>query len=226
MGSPFNFSKWFGKDKNAKESKGRNSEQLNNELLEAAQNNDVPRVKELLDAGADVNCQTQDGWTPLLKAAVHYVELTKILIEHGADPNIASNKGYTPLHRAAGHGNSTVVLALLDAEADVLAKDDFGQTPHKIALHEGRDEMADMLEFRMHLEASEAGKHRIFLEGKYRAVFTFAPPSNTDYHFVNATFTDGTVLNNAKVYHLSDLEIPADYVGKKLNALRILLDQP
>jgi hypothetical protein len=219
-------SSWFRKERLPQQPKQGKNPVFNNQLLEAAASNNIDLVGELLEKGADVNCQTDDGWTPLLKAAVHGSALTKLLLDKAADPEIATAKGYTPLHRAAGHGNHSVVLELLDAEADVLAKDDFGQNAHRMALLQGMHDMVDLLEFRMHKEAMLAGMPRIFLEGKFRAVFEFAPPSRADYHLVNVTFQDGTDLEKARVYFLSDLEVPQDYVNKKIKVLKILLDQP
>ena len=220
------FSNWFRKEGVPEKPKQGINPILNNQLLEAAASNNIDLAKELLEKGAQVNCQTDDGWTPLLKASVHGSALTKLLLEKGADPNIATAKGYTPLHRAAGHGNNSVVLELLDAEADVLTKDDFGQNAHRMALLQGMHDMVDLLEYRMHAEAREAGKPRIFLEGSFRAVFEFASPSRADYHLVNVTFKDGSVLEKAKVYFLSDLEVPQDYMNKKIKVIKVLLDQP
>ena len=49
-------------------------------------------VKFLIENGAQVNVQSQLGFTPLYMAAQeHFVDMVDYLIAQGADPNIACN---------------------------------------------------------------------------------------------------------------------------------------
>jgi ankyrin repeat protein len=63
-------------------------------------------VKELLEAGADVNQVTHYGWTPLLTATQnrHY-KIGAYLLDHGANPNIKNNGGWSPLYLATDNRN-------------------------------------------------------------------------------------------------------------------------
>jgi hypothetical protein len=53
---------------------------------------------ELIEAGADVNCRTPLGWTPIILIAMHgqkeAISLAKILIDHGADVGAVDKYGY------------------------------------------------------------------------------------------------------------------------------------
>jgi uncharacterized protein len=103
----------------------------------------------LLEQGADVNLPLDDtGETPLHAAlctadrAAHDLVL-KVLLANGADPNRATRasvetqafmrdcrtKGETPLHRAAAFGTEETVQMLLDAGANLEARDANGETP-------------------------------------------------------------------------------------------------
>jgi len=66
-----------------------------------------------------------------------------VLLGHGADPNRATNpavetggfmrdcrtRAETPLHRAAAFGTEDTIQLLLDAQADITAKDMNGDSP-------------------------------------------------------------------------------------------------
>ncbi len=63
-------------------------------------------AKILLDAGADVNQQSEYGWTALLVATQNrYYKLGAYLLQHGADPNIQNVGGWNPLYIATDNRN-------------------------------------------------------------------------------------------------------------------------
>jgi RNA polymerase sigma factor (sigma-70 family) len=101
-------------------------------LIRAAENNDVPMVELLLEAGATVDgtCGCTTGETALWAAAVSgHVAALDTLLQHGADPNRASGRGVTPLHAAAMRRNDEAVRVLVAAGADPEATDVNGRTP-------------------------------------------------------------------------------------------------
>jgi ankyrin repeat protein len=55
----------------------------------------------LLDAGADVNIQDEDGYTALhVSAFNNRIEITQVLIDAGADKSIPNNDGELPYELA------------------------------------------------------------------------------------------------------------------------------
>jgi hypothetical protein len=61
------------------------------ELFDAIELEDVPRVRVLLEEGLDLNVCLEGGATPLLLATVlGNLELVELLLEHGADPGLAA----------------------------------------------------------------------------------------------------------------------------------------
>ncbi|BAO99459.1 ankyrin repeat domain-containing protein [Wolbachia endosymbiont of Cimex lectularius] len=76
---------------------------LNTELLNAAKNGDIEKVKSLISEGADVNVVDKNGDTPLIWAATngHKETVETLLKVKGIDVNVKGQYGYTPLHSAA-----------------------------------------------------------------------------------------------------------------------------
>jgi len=75
-------------------------------LVFAAREGDVESARKLVEAGADVNQQTEYGWTPLLTAVNNRnYAVAKLLIENGADVNRANKGGWTPLYLATDNRN-------------------------------------------------------------------------------------------------------------------------
>lgn len=74
-------------------------------------------VRLLVEAGAPIDPQQQEGWTPL-HGAVHQgnVEMTTYLLAHGADPKLQNEKGKNAIGLAADGGNLEI-LKLLKGQA-------------------------------------------------------------------------------------------------------------
>jgi ankyrin repeat protein len=76
-------------------------EQLNNALINACDNNDLEKIKMLIDAGIDINFQDEIGNTALIHAASFAKkETVEFLLNNGADINIGTDYGWTPLMKA------------------------------------------------------------------------------------------------------------------------------
>jgi ankyrin repeat protein len=111
---------------------------VDQELIEAAKENNLPEVNRLLRVGADIEVKGTEGSTPLHWACRGHVQVFKELVEHGADIEAKDDFYRTPLHYACYKGHSPVVIELLIRGADTEAKDNEGWTPLHWAGGEGR----------------------------------------------------------------------------------------
>jgi len=137
-------------------------------LNAATLGNDLETIRQLVDAGVDVNAagplMAADaivGETPLLNAVFNgNTAVVKLLLSRHAHVNAASSRdklfqvkngsiglgGFTPLAMAAAYGPPEIVRALLEAGADVNIPDGRGATPLALARSRGYREMVAILE--------------------------------------------------------------------------------
>lgn len=104
---------------------------LEYELLNATSQNNLPKVKSLLEKGVNVNFQEKSfGFSPLTNACHDdKIEVLQLLIEAGANLNIQTRTGWTPLHYAVQSQQRKVFDILVNAGADINTKDVEGDTP-------------------------------------------------------------------------------------------------
>jgi len=103
-------------------------------LHTAAFNGKVKKVKELIEAGTNVNVIDAKGWTPLHDAVIQrHTQIVKLLIAAGANINAQDNEErYSPLHEAARMKYPEIKTILLDAGANTTLKDKWGNTAEEI----------------------------------------------------------------------------------------------
>lgn len=101
------------------------AQELGEALLEAAQRNDLPKVRRLLDQGADVDFKTRYGATALFFAGDKgNVEMVKLLLERGAEINLqdtfyqASPLAWASFNLSEGAAYEEIVVLLLEKGAE------------------------------------------------------------------------------------------------------------
>lgn len=118
-------------------------------LMYAAQNGRADTLQLLLEKGAQVNAADDFGMTALLYAAQSScfgAENVPLLLQHGADARAVNHEGETALRFAAAHATLLpAVQALLDAGADINARDSSGYTALSVADQLGNAEIARLL---------------------------------------------------------------------------------
>ncbi len=117
-------------------------------MLTARKGGKSPRVRTLLNAGADANTITRRGFPVLVyAAALGDTETVQALIEAGAEIDRSNTQGretWTPLMYAARGGHKVTVRLLLEANADVNAERR-GTTALKIARSRGHTYLEPLL---------------------------------------------------------------------------------
>ena len=112
-------------DVNARDSRGTTA------LQEAAEKNDLTRVKLLLDAGAKPHLAGIAKYTPLHETT--NVKVAEALLAKGARLDAQANLNQTPLHRSVILGNIELTRLYLEKGADLNAKTTDGETPFDYA---------------------------------------------------------------------------------------------
>lgn len=103
-------------------------------LIQAAKNNDVSKIKELLSQGADINVSDEKNLTPLHSAAFfnkndsHYTTI-ELLLMSGADVNARTALGNTPIYYSVNKGNVKTVKLLLNHKADPNIRNNCDNSP-------------------------------------------------------------------------------------------------
>ncbi|RFU23992.1 hypothetical protein B7463_g12349, partial [Scytalidium lignicola] len=97
----------------------------------AARCGNVDVIRVLIKHGANVNEQSQGGWTALHKAArgSRHDILRVLLLESKADPSLPLENGSLPIHSAASWNSPECLELLVQAGSDINARNKTGRTP-------------------------------------------------------------------------------------------------
>lgn len=98
----------------------------------------LSEIKRLIKDGAIANQATQDGFTPLMLAAMRGdPKIVEHLLGHGSDVNARNEIGQTALMIAAKAGHKPIVQQLMGAGADLNALDNEKRNAIRWATTEG-----------------------------------------------------------------------------------------
>jgi len=113
----------------------------------AARYGHTPTVQTLArTGGADLNCCSHDGITPLMRAARYgHVEVVRALVHEGADRERKDADGCTALMWAARAGRVDALLALCAAGVELDVQDDRGWTAVMMAANNWQTEVVSIL---------------------------------------------------------------------------------
>lgn len=82
--------------------------------------NNIEIIKYLLEIGANINCQDENGRTPLIKACMYNnFEIAKLLIFKGANIDLKNNNNARALHYACYYGSSELIKYLIEHGANL-----------------------------------------------------------------------------------------------------------
>ena len=104
-------------------------------------------VKNLTEAGAALNTQNKNGWTPLMIAVKyrHTSIMEDLIKDLNFDLNQTTNKKETALHHAANAGNIDATTKLIAAGAEIYTQDENENTPLMIAVEKGYANVSEKL---------------------------------------------------------------------------------
>ncbi|CAM9555167.1 unnamed protein product [Ectocarpus sp. 6 AP-2014] len=141
-------------------SQAQATERLHADLRRAAGLGDIPQTMKCLDSGISANVPDQSGLSAFLYACGQAnAELVRILVDAGGDV-LDGDGTITGLIIAARKGTMGVVQTLLEAGADVCARDSAGGTAlHAATLHRHVDVVRVLLEAGSDCNAIDQGNN-------------------------------------------------------------------
>ncbi len=103
-------------------------------LSKAAKRGRLDQVRQLVEAGADLDERNRRGNTALYYAALEgHADVVRVLAEAGADIDVDNNFGSTPLHVASRGGHVDVIRVLATYGADLNVRNLTGGSASRLA---------------------------------------------------------------------------------------------
>eukprot|EP00899_Mesostigma_viride_P011736 jgi/Mesvir1/20563/Mv06235-RA.5 len=119
-----------GKLRTSRKSPVRESAENASEMVQAAKEGKVGYLRDLIDAGGNVDRRSKNGESLLHVAAMYgQVDVAGLLLRRGASIEATDKRGRTPLHIASSCGHRDVATILMRSGANIEALDNNGETP-------------------------------------------------------------------------------------------------
>jgi ankyrin repeat protein len=141
-------------------------------LHDAVKSGDLPKTKQLLDGGSNLELPLQSGETPLLVAALEgRTEIVEFLLSRGAKVLARNDRGFTALHAAAYRGHPATVELIASDDFNVNDADNrFHATPLHLAAEENHSDVAAVLIAKgASLEAKEGNGYTSLTKAVFRS---------------------------------------------------------
>ncbi|XP_047246929.1 ankyrin repeat and protein kinase domain-containing protein 1 [Girardinichthys multiradiatus] len=184
---------------------------------------DAESVKHVLSLGAEVNCTTARGYTPLIIAVLQrFYDIISLLLEHGAAATQGDEDQWTPLHFAAQNGDDRTIRLLLEKGAVADAQEKAGWMPLHLACQNGHETVVRLLLSRLSEDSivdqeEDEGKTPLHLACSYGHLTIVklllargADPNATDYSFSTALHLAAEQGYNRVVRLLVTYEVKTD----------------
>ncbi|EET90085.1 MAG: ankyrin repeat domain-containing protein [Candidatus Micrarchaeales archaeon] len=129
----------------------RHHEVPKDDLLYEAKEGNIDKVKKLLERGADVNKQGEDGWTALIWAANRrHPDVVKLLVEHGALVDVKTDNGRTALMEISDNAYDVgaameIISFLVKNKAEIDMRDKDGSTALMLAASQNDFKVVELL---------------------------------------------------------------------------------
>jgi len=134
-----------GEEEEEEEEGEEGEEEVN--VHSAASMGDVDALKELIEAGADLDDKDEEG-----RSALHFacgygeVKCAEALLEAGANVDATDKNNNTALHYSAGYGRKDIVQLLIDSGANCTLRNLDGKTPTDVAKLNNEEAVVAILE--------------------------------------------------------------------------------
>jgi ankyrin repeat protein len=92
---------------------------LNDQLIEAAQQGDLDLARNALQTGADVDATYRNVTALWWACQEGHFEIVKLLVSLGADVNVRDEDDFTPLQQAVGENHPDLVSFLIESGAEL-----------------------------------------------------------------------------------------------------------
>lgn len=118
------------------------------ELFKALDENDIEKMRQLLDSGVDIETKKTYGYTVLLVASYSgNLDMVQLLVERGANVNNPNDYGWNPLMTAANFNRMKVLVYLLEHGADIKKLNNDGNTAlgNAMRFYKTKKEICDYL---------------------------------------------------------------------------------